>query len=42
MKLERPSHYNVASQPSERGKSLLGFAGIRNLGSICYMNAMVQ
>ena len=41
MKLEKPINSNLAS-PGDRTRSPLGFAGIKNLGSICYMNAMIQ
>jgi len=41
MKLDKPNNSNLLA-PSERSRSPLGFAGLKNLGSICYMNSMIQ
>lgn len=40
MKLEKPIENQLA--PSERKRSSFGFAGMKNLGCICYMNSMIQ
>lgn len=37
-----PEQKKYAYMPSKDVKSFYGYAGIKNLGCICYMNAMLQ
>ena len=40
LQLNKQKEAGVA--PQDSGRSQYGFAGIRNLGCICYMNSMLQ